>query len=268
MKKHNSRTKAVAAAVTVAAAVLLALAIPAAFAKSAEKKMIREALAVQLVLPENFSVTAEPGMRGNTAFLEAKTALNGSGETVALDVAFYLGDIPVLARGYSAAQADSVKLERIFAEMKARPGKNLMLRLREVSNLGVLNALVEKYSLEGRVFCCAMSAAQAAFVSKRCPRIPLYVDAGREKRKDMADCIAFLDEIMPYAPAGVTCAAGSITPQLVEAVQGYGLKISATQVSSEADMYTMLLLKVNNIATQKPDALLAIIHDWTGLYAQ
>jgi len=230
--------------------------------------MIREALAGQLVLPENFTVTAEPAARGQASFLGTKAALNGSGDIVALDVAFYQGDVPVLARSFSETGPGSVKLERIFAEMKTRPGKKLMLRLREVSNPGALNGLVEKYSLEGRVFCSAMSAAQAAFVSKRCPLIPLYVDAGEEKRKDMADCIAFIDEIMPYAPVGVTCAAGSITPELVEAVQAYGLIISATQADSEAELYAMLLLKVNNIATQQPDMLLTIIHDWTGLYAQ
>ncbi|OQA67926.1 MAG: hypothetical protein BWY37_01069 [Firmicutes bacterium ADurb.Bin262] len=253
---------------TAVAAVLLALTVPAAFSKSAEKRMIREALAQKLVLPENFTVTVEPSTRGPATFLDTKAALNGSGDIVALDVAFYSGDEPVLARSYSKAGPDSVKLERVFAEMKARPGKRLMLRLREVSNLGGINELVEKYSLQGRVFCCVMSVSQAAFVSKRCPLIPMYVDAGKQKLQNTQDCIAFIEEIMPYGPAGVTCAVSSITSQLVEAAQGYGLKISATQADSQADMYKALLLKVDDIATPQPDTLLALIHDWTGLYAQ
>lgn len=270
-KKRLNIFAAVMIAVLITAALFLMIFF--AFQKSRDQKLIEELSSVALVLPDGFTVTAADGSMNTqkNSFISARTGFRSGANLISLNISFRPDGVPVLAEKLKDADDNAVTLMQIFKYMKDFEEVSVMLNLRQMTNPGNIEELVQEYGYAGRVFYTGVTENHAAYLQSTSPGIPFYLDVLPATKIAEADLMAYYESYCETAmnlnAAGLRCESRYVSQVLIDTVRGYGLRLAVYGADKEADMYRMLSFGVDNIETAHPDVLIKIITAWKSAFS-
>lgn len=270
-KKRLNIFAAVMIAVLITAALFLLIFF--AFQKSRDQKLIEELSSVALELPDGFTVTAADGSMNTqeNSFLSARTGFRSGANLISLNVSFRPDGVPVLAKKLRDANDNAVTLIQIFEYMKDFDDVSVLLNLRQLTNPGSIEELVQEYGYMGRVFYTGVTDTHAAYLQRTSPGIPFYLDILPATKTAELDIVtyyeSYCESAMNLNAVGLRCESRYVSQILVDTVRGYGLRLAIYGVDKEVDMYRMLSFGVDNIETAHPDVLLKIITDWKSAFS-
>lgn len=218
---------------------------------------------IQRPLPVGFSVTAHSGAWGlpeNTVSALLKAVESGV-DIVEIDVSFRPDSTPVIIHKDSPKQNEGVLLIDIFKAVKDSEEIKINLDLKSIKNLSMVQELVEKEGLMGRVFFTGVVENRVGPVRAQSPLIPYYLNASTDKkqRNSLEYAQSFADRLVELNCIGLNCSFAQISKTLVDVLHEEGLFVSVWTVDKKSDMKEMLSLSVDNITTRKPDKLFSLI---------
>ena len=214
-----------------------------------------------VVLPQNFTVTAHTGCEGTADnSLEAieRGYLSGA-NIVEFDVHFNSKGEPVLAHDYAAD--DSVKLKEAFDLIAKYDDLRVNVDCKTVDNLKAIVATAEECGVKDRIFYTGIEVKDVKTVQADTPEIKYYLNTKIDKTR-------ITDEHYIRSLVTLTKAVGALglnihfseaSKKMIKIFHQEGLEVSLWTVNKEADMYRVLTMGCDNITTRQPSKLIEII---------
>ena len=227
---------------------------------------IKEITSNPLNLPESFTVTAHSGalLTVPNSLYSLRVAIASDVEVVEVDLNFRPDGTPVTAHDKPKSNTGGVLFSKALGEIAKSDTVMVNLDLKSVSNLVVIEDLVEENGLMGRVFFTGIGKDFLKAVREHCPDIPYYLNynSSPDYNNTPEEIESIVNDVISAGAIGINMDSGNFTAELCSAMHEKGLLVSVWTIDKNIEQYRTLALCPDNITTRQPLKLQKIIQKW------
>jgi glycerophosphoryl diester phosphodiesterase len=157
-------------------------------------------------------------------------------------------------------QRNVTRLKELLKLAAAHPTVRLNLDMKEYSGIGEMAALVRRSGMASRVIMTGIGRDAAATVRRSADGLPYLLNAHPNlwHRLTVPGAAALARTIRACGALGLNAFHPFVTRRLGRSLSAAGLSVSVWTVDSEREMRRFLSMPVDNITTNRVDALLAL----------
>ena len=154
----------------------------------------------------------------------------------------------------------TMRLKELLKLAAARPKVRLNLDMKEYTGIGEMASLIKRSKMGSRVILTGIVRGAVQWAKESGDGLPYLLNAHPNawQRITAAGAARFAREIKACGARGLNTHHAFVTRTLVRALASAGLSLSVWTVDSEREMRRILDLDVDNITTNRIDALLAL----------
>ncbi len=209
-------------------------------------------------LGDKITVTAHAGcMELPMNSVEAMEAGVAAGaDIVEFDLQYTADGTPVLSHDRPAEDAVCVTVAEAFAFLAAHPGVRANVDVKSTEYLEKIPALAAEAGVTDRIFLTGLREHDIETAREKCPGIPYYLNAGVSEDDDFA---ALAKKTARLGAIGVNLYWEDANPKLASVFHKAGLLVSVWTVDTVNIALFMALTGADNITTNRPDLVSALI---------
>ena len=212
---------------------------------------------MNLILPENFTVTAHTGCLGtspNTVDSMANGVAAGA-NIVEFDLNFNDGSEPVLS--HDSPSSNAVHLKEAFKFLSKYKNIKANVDVKDTSHLEKVSQIAAEYGVTEQIFFTGIFEKDVPAVKKLCPQIPYYLNFSviLSKKKNISYISDIVETVKRNGAIGINIHYKGASKQLVKAFHNEGLLVSLWTVNSRYQFCKTVKLCPDNITTKRPDRL-------------
>ena len=218
---------------------------------------------MNLILPENFTITAHTGCLGtapNTVDSMAKGVEAGA-NIVEFDLHFDKKGEPVLS--HDAPTKNAVHLKEAFKFLSKHKNIKANVDVKDTSHLEKVSQIAAEHGVTEQIFFTGIFEKDVPEVIELCPQIPYYLNfnVNLHKNKDVEYLSQIVETVKRNSAIGINIHYKGASKQLVEAFHNAGLLVSLWTVNSRYRLCKTVKLCPDNITTKRPDRLCSLLEN-------
>lgn len=216
-------------------------------------------------MPAKFTVTARTGCQGSAlnTLDSIKKGIESGADIIEFDLRFDENGEPVLSRDAQSKDAVHLKDALKDALTLISEHKNIKanINVKDTSNLALVSRYAEECGTIRQVFFTGISAKDVSAAERIYPMIPYYINytVNTNGSNDMAYISHVIEIVENCGAIGINMNYKGASKELVESFHNEGLLVSLRTVNSKIKLCKVLRLSPNNITTEHPKRLLALL---------
>ncbi len=266
--KNKKRRILIICSIVLVVAVAAAITVPLIM-NAIEKKLIREYMAQDLPNVDNvvlLSHCAEVDEKTNSV-AGVKEAVRLGADAVAVDLCFRKDGTPVITDNYEESES-ATTLEELYIAMSEDSYKDIILYLNivQLSEMNKLNSITIKHDMVGRTFIIGIDEAHYGMITTESTIVPFllrYELTDADKDAVANGTFAVPSCISEYGASGIEIAAKDATPEIINALNDFGIPFIVSGVDEVKTFCEPLLNGAATVYVDDIEKYSKILKDWT-----